>query len=119
MLGNLEAERDWGYAPDYVNAMWLMLQADLPDDYVVASGETHSVREFVEMVFNALDLDYEQYVHINPKFYRPAEIVPLRGEPARVIEKLGWGRSRDLSNLVKEMIAAEMNLYETSVDVLG
>ena len=80
-LGNLEARRDWGYAPDYVRAMWLMLQQDHPDDYVVATGETHSVREFCQVAFDHVGLDWEKYVVVDPKFYRPAEVDLLVGEP--------------------------------------
>ncbi|CAG0933550.1 partial GDPmannose 4,6-dehydratase, partial [Rhodocyclaceae bacterium] len=93
VLGNLDAVRDWGFAPDYVRAMWLMLQADAPDDYVVASGETHSVRQFVDTVFSCLGLDYRQYVTTDPKLFRPSEAVPLCGNPARIISRLGWSRT--------------------------
>jgi GDPmannose 4,6-dehydratase len=111
-LGNLDAYRDWGYAPDYVQAMWLMLQADQPDDYVVASGETHSVREFVEAVFSGLDLDYEKYVKVDPSFFRPAEKIQLCGNPAKTVERLGWQRTKSFQGIVEEMVASEMGLYE-------
>lgn len=114
-LGNLDAHRDWGYAPDYVNAMWLMLQADSPDDYVVATGETHTVREFVETAFSSLGLDYQQYVIIDPKFFRPAEQVQLCGNPAKIITDLGWQRTRSLAEIIKEMVAVEMQLNEGKV----
>jgi GDPmannose 4,6-dehydratase len=110
-LGNLDAYRDWGYAPDYVAAMWLMLQADVPDDYVVASGETHSVREFVETAFSCLDLDYRQYVRVDPKFFRPAEKVRLCGNPARIIERLHWQRTSNLKEIINEMVESELELY--------
>jgi len=111
-LGNLDAHRDWGYAPDYVNAMWLMLQAEKPDDYVVATGETHTVREFVDMAFSAVNLDYEKYVRVDPKFFRPTEQVQLCGNPARIMAALGWKRTRTLREIVAEMVAEEMKLHE-------
>lgn len=107
-LGNLDAHRDWGYAPDYVNAMWLMLQAASPDDYVVATGETRTVREFVETAFSCLDLDYEKYVRIDPKFFRPAEQVQLCGNPAKIIAGLGWSRTRNLKEIIEEMVESEL-----------
>ncbi len=107
-LGNLDALRDWGYAPDYVNAMWLMLQAEHPDDYVVATGETHTVREFVGMAFAAVGLDYQKYVRVDPKFYRSTELVPLCGNPGKIIACLGWQRTRTLQEIISEMVAAEM-----------
>ncbi|SNB46601.1 GDP-mannose 4,6-dehydratase [Geobacter sp. DSM 9736] len=110
-LGNLDASRDWGYAPDYVNAMWLMLQGESPDDYVVATGKTHTVREFVSHVFSFLGLDYRQYVHTDPKLFRPAEKVPLCGNPSRIIQRLGWSRTIDFQTLLKTMVEAELALY--------
>ncbi len=89
-LGNLDAKRDWGFAGDYVELMWLMLQADEPDDYVAATGETHSVREFVEEVFGRLDLDWNRHVEIDPRYFRPTEVDVLLGDPAKAREKLGW-----------------------------
>jgi len=109
-LGNLDAHRDWGYAPDYVNAMWLMLQAESPDDYVVATGETHTVREFVATAFACLGLDYEKYVRIDPQFFRPAEQVQLCGNPAKIAAKLGWVRSLTLDEIIREMVLSEMEL---------
>lgn len=109
-LGNLDAHRDWGYAPDYVNAMWLLLQADSPDDYVVATGKTHTVREFVEIAFACLGLDYKQYVNVDPKFFRPAEQIQLCGNPAKIQEKLGWLRTKTLEEIIREMVACEMAL---------
>jgi len=111
-LGNLDAHRDWGYAPDYVNAMWLMLQAETPDDYVVATGEIHTVREFVATAFGCLDLDYRQYVEIDPQFFRPAEQVQLCGNPAKISAGLGWKRTRTLEAMIQEMVASEMGIYE-------
>lgn len=112
MLGNLDAYRDWGYAPDYVNAMWLMLQADEPHDFVVASGETHSVREFVATTFQALDLDYEKYVKVDPVFFRPAEKVQLCGNPGRISDRLNWRRTLAFDDIIKEMVQSELALYE-------
>jgi GDPmannose 4,6-dehydratase len=109
-LGNLDAYRDWGYAPDYVAAMWLMLQADLPDDYVIASGETHSVREFVATVFSGLDLDYRKYVKMDPNFFRPAENIQLCGNPAKAVERLKWHSTKSFQGIVEEMVASEMGL---------
>jgi len=110
-LGNLDAYRDWGYAPDYVRAMWLMLQAETPADFVVASGETHSVREFVETAFTAVDLDYQSYVQVDPVFFRPAEKIQLCGDPARIIGQLNWRRTRSFQEIVQEMVASELALY--------
>ncbi|MCK4626765.1 MAG: GDP-mannose 4,6-dehydratase [Phycisphaerae bacterium] len=89
-LGNLDAKRDWGFAGDYVEAMWMMLQQDQPDDYVVATGQTHSVREFVEEVFSLLGLNWKEYVEIDPRYFRPAEVDLLLGDPTKATEKLGW-----------------------------
>ncbi|MNO34814.1 GDP-mannose 4,6-dehydratase [compost metagenome] len=89
-LGNLDALRDWGYAKDYVECMWLMLQQDRPDDYVIATGETHSVREFCEIAFSHVGLDYQNYVVTDPKFFRAAEVDLLLGDPSKAIKKLGW-----------------------------
>jgi len=114
ILGNLDAYRDWGYAPDYVRAMWLMLQAEQPDDYVVASGETHSVREFVAAVFSKLGLRYEKHVKVDPSFFRPAEKVRLCGNPAKAVERLGWQRTKSFQGLVDEMVESELNLYNAA-----
>ncbi len=112
-LGNMDAYRDWGYAPDYVNAMWLILQADVPEDYVVATGETHSVRNFVEIAFSCLDLDYQKYVKIDPKLFRPTEKVRLCGNPAKIIERLKWTRTKSFKDIVTEMIERERLLYNS------
>ncbi len=111
-LGNLEARRDWGYAPDYVRAMWLMLQQDTPDDYVVATGETHSVQEFVQEAFGFVDLDWEKYVVQDPKFYRPAEVDLLVGDPAKAGERLGWEPSVSFGELVRLMVQADLEAWE-------
>jgi GDPmannose 4,6-dehydratase len=107
-LGNLEARRDWGYAGDYVRAMWLMLQQDQSDDYVIATGETHSVQEFVEEAFGYLDLDWRQYVVQDPKYYRPAEVDLLVGDASKAGEKLGWEPTVDFRQLVRLMVDADM-----------
>lgn len=107
-LGNLEARRDWGYAGDYVRAMWLMLQQDAPDDYVVATGETHSVREFVEEAFDYLDLDWQKYVVQDPKFYRPAEVDLLVGDASKARRVLEWEPSVDFRQLVRLMVDADL-----------
>lgn len=107
-LGNLDARRDWGYAPDYVHAMWLMLQHDRPDDYVVATGETHSVREFCQVAFDHVGLDWEKYVVVDPKFYRPAEVDLLVGDPAKAGRVLHWEPSVTFQELVRIMVEADM-----------
>ena len=107
-LGNLEARRDWGYAGDYVRAMWLMLQQDTPDDYVVATGETHSVEEFVAEAFSHLDLDWREYVVQDPKFYRPAEVDLLVGDPGKAGRILGWEPTVDFRGLVRLMVDADL-----------
>ncbi|MCB0044577.1 MAG: GDP-mannose 4,6-dehydratase [Caldilineaceae bacterium] len=114
-LGNLESRRDWGYAADYVRAMWLMLQQDAPDDYVVATGETHSVREFVEEAFSYLDLDWQAYVVQDPKFYRPAEVDLLVGDPAKARAILGWEPSVTFRELVRLMIDADMEALQAAL----
>lgn len=106
-LGNLEARRDWGHAADYVKAMWLMLQQDQPDDYVVATGEAHSVREFVELAFRFAGLDYHKYVTIDPQLYRPAEVDLLIGNPAKARARLGWSAPTQFTTLVWEMLESD------------
>lgn len=107
-LGNLEAKRDWGFAGDYVKAMWLMLQQDQPDDYVVSTGETHSVKEFVELAFNCVNLDYRKYVVIDEVLYRPAEVNLLCGDYKKAKQKLGWEPKIKFEQLVRMMITADM-----------
>jgi len=109
-LGNLDARRDWGYAPEYVEAMWLMLQQDEPDDYVIATGETHSVREFLEEAFSLLDLDWREYVRIDPRYYRPTEVDLLVGDASRAREKLGWEPRVRFKELVRIMVEADLEL---------
>jgi GDPmannose 4,6-dehydratase len=107
-LGNLEARRDWGYAADYVRAMWMMLQQDHPDDYVIATGETHSVQEFVEEAFGYLDLDWRDHVVQDTKFYRPAEVDLLVGDASKAATELGWEPSVDFRQLVRLMVDADL-----------
>ncbi|HYR84150.1 MAG TPA: GDP-mannose 4,6-dehydratase [Terriglobia bacterium] len=106
-LGNLDARRDWGYAGDYVEAMWLMLQQDKPDDYVVATGETHSVRDFLNEAFGHLDLDWKKYVEIDPRYYRPTEVDLLQGDAAKAKSTLGWQPQIHFKELVGMMIEAD------------
>ena len=107
-LGNLDARRDWGYAPDYVRAMWLMLQQDHPDDYVVATGETHSVREFCQVAFDHVGLDWEKHVVVDPKFYRPAEVDLLVGDPSKAGRVLHWEPSVTFADLARIMVDADL-----------
>jgi GDPmannose 4,6-dehydratase len=109
-LGNLDAQRDWGFAADYVRAMWLMLQQDAPDDFVVASGETHSVRELCQLAFAAADLDWEKHVVIDEKFLRPAEVDLLVGDSTKAQKILGWQREVDFPGLVTMMVEADIDL---------
>ena len=111
-LGNLEAKRDWGYAGDYVKAMWLMLQQDEPGDYVVCSGETHSVREFCELAFAHLGMDYQDFVVIDEAFFRPAEVDMLVGDPSRATAELGWHREVGFQDLVAMMVDADLDLLQ-------
>ena len=109
-LGNLDAKRDWGYAPDYVRAMWLMLQQDQADDYVISTNETHSVREFVQETFALLDLDWEQYVDYDKRYERPTEVDLLIGDYAKAKRQLGWEPSVTFRELVRIMVEADLNL---------
>ena len=109
-LGNLEAKRDWGFAGDYVEAMWLMLQQDEPDDYVIATGETHSVREFADKVFQKLGLDYNKHVVIDPKYFRPTEVDILLGDSAKARKKLGWEPKVSFDQLIDMMLEYDMEL---------
>ena len=111
-LGNLDAKRDWGYAKDYVEMMWLMLQQDTPDDYVVATGETHSVREFAEKVFSILELDWEKYVRYDKRYERPAEVELLIGDPTKAREQLGWTPKVTFDGLCEIMVEADLKLAE-------
>src|SRR5512143_3266790 len=105
-LGNLDARRDWGYAKDYVEAMWLMLQQEQPDDYVIATGETHSVREFLEEAFSCVGLDWQEFVKVDEKYFRPSEVDLLLGDPSKAKAKLGWTPRVTFKTLVKLMIEA-------------
>ena len=108
-MGNLDAKRDWGFAGDYVRAMWMMLQQDQADDYVVATGETHSVREFLQIAFSHVGLHFEDYVVIDPEFIRPAEVELLLGNPAKARQKLGWKPEVSFEQLVTRMVDADMD----------
>jgi GDPmannose 4,6-dehydratase len=109
-LGNLEAKRDWGFAGDYVEAMWLMLQQEKPDDYVIATGETHSVREFAEKVFEKLDLEYKKYVDVDRKYFRPSEVDVLLGDASRARKALGWSPKVGFEQLIDMMVEADMEI---------
>lgn len=111
-LGNLDARRDWGYAPEYVEAMWLMLQQPKPDDYVIATGEAHSVREFLEEAFSLLDLDPYEYVEIDPRYFRPAEVDFLLGDASKARERLGWRPRTGFKELVRRMVEHDLELAE-------
>ncbi len=115
-LGNLDAQRDWGFAGDYVEAMWKMLQADTADDFIIATGETHSVREFVQIAFESLDLDYKKYVRVDPKFFRPAEVDQLLGSPAKIKKILHWEPKVSFKELVKMMAEADLKLLQSGKD---
>ncbi len=110
-LGNLDAKRDWGFAGDYVEAMWLMLQQQEPDDYVVATGETHSVKEFVEAAFEYVKLDWQKYVKVDPKFVRPAEVDLLIGDPAKARKKLNWKPKVSFKELVYMMVESDLKFH--------
>jgi len=113
-LGNLEARRDWGYAKDYVQAMWLMLQQPEPDDYVIATGETHSVREFLETAFGYVNLRWEDYVEIDPRYFRPTEVELLIGDASKAKQKLGWTPKVSFTELVKIMVDADLRAINPS-----
>jgi GDPmannose 4,6-dehydratase len=107
-LGNLDAKRDWGYAKDYVEAMWLMLQQERADDYVIATGETHSVREFLEEAFSYVGLTWQDYVKVDPKYFRPAEVDLLLGDPTKAKTALGWTPKVGFKELVRLMVDADL-----------
>jgi GDPmannose 4,6-dehydratase len=111
-LGNLDAQRDWGFAGDYVEAMWLMLQQDTPEDFVICTGETHSVREFLEVAFGRVNLSYQDYVTIDERFFRPAEVDLLVGDASLAKEKLGWTPKTDFTTLVTDMVDADLALLK-------
>jgi GDPmannose 4,6-dehydratase len=115
-LGNLDAKRDWGYAPDYVEAIWLMMQQDQPDDYVVATGETKSIREFLDIAFNHVGIhSWEQHVKTDPKFVRPAEVDVLRGDYSKAKNKLGWEPKTSFEDLVKKMVDNDVKLLSKKI----
>ncbi|MEM7316666.1 MAG: GDP-mannose 4,6-dehydratase [Planctomycetota bacterium] len=111
-LGNLDARRDWGYAKDYVEAMWLMLQQEQPDDFVIATGVTHSIRRFLELAFGQLHLNWEEHVEIDSRYYRPSEVHHLCGDSSKAEEQLGWTAKTDLSELVRIMIEHDLDIAE-------
>jgi GDPmannose 4,6-dehydratase len=116
-MGNLDPKRDWGFAGDYVEAMWLMLQQEEPDDYVIATGETHSVQEFVEKAFAAADIaDWRKYIKQDPRFMRPAEVVHLKGKADKAHKKLGWKPKVKFDDLVKMMVDADIKRYQEKMD---
>jgi GDPmannose 4,6-dehydratase len=117
-LGNLEAKRDWGFAGDFVEAMWLMLQQDKPDDFVIATGETHSVREFAEKVFTKLDLDYNEFVSVDPRYFRPTEVDVLLGDASKAKKALGWKPKITFDALIDMMIATDMELAKKEKTLL-
>ena len=114
-LGNMDAQRDWGYAPDYVEAMWLMLQADEPEDFVIATGETHSVREFVELAFAHHDLNWQEYVEIDPRYFRPTEVDLLIGDPSKAEAVLGWKPKHTFKDLVRIMCDSDFEDMKRSL----
>lgn len=117
-LGNLEAKRDWGHARDYVEAMWLMLQAKTPSDYVVATGAAHTVKEFAELAFSRAGLDWREHVRVDPRYYRPSEVDFLLGDATDTRERLGWVPSTSFEGLVSEMVDADMDLARREKTIL-
>ena len=115
-LGNLDSRRDWGFAGDYDKAMWMMLQQDKPDNFVIATGATHSVREFVEAAFGCVDLDYNDFVEVDQNLYRPAEVNLLQGDASHAREKLGWEPTITFKGLVEMMVKADLELLSGSAD---
>lgn len=115
-LGNLDAKRDWGYAPDYVEAMWLMLQQETPDDYVIATGNTYSIREFLDIAFNHIGIkNWESYIKQDPRFMRPAEVDVLRGDFSKAKKNLGWEPKTSFVELVKKMVDSDINLLKKKI----
>ncbi len=111
-LGNLDAKRDWGHAPDYTEAMWMMLQQPEPDDYVIATGESHTVREFLQLAFDRVGLDWQQFVEVDPRYYRPAEVDHLCGDASKAARVLGWRPTTRFAELVALMVDADIKLLE-------
>ncbi len=118
-LGNLDAKRDWGYAGDYIEGMWMMMQQPEPDDYVLATGETHSVREFVELAFDYAGLDWRKHVEIDPRYFRPAEVDLLLGDATKARTRLGWEPKVTFKELVRMMVDADIELVRTKVHGTG
>ncbi|MEZ7890406.1 MAG: GDP-mannose 4,6-dehydratase [Candidatus Wallbacteria bacterium] len=118
-LGNLDAKRDWGFAGDYVEAMWLMLQQDKPDDYVIATGETYSVKQFLEESFGYAGLDWKEYVEIDSKYFRPTEVDLLIGDPSKAKKVLGWKPKVTFKELVKMMVDSDMQAVKSAIDGIG
>jgi len=114
-LGNLEAKRDWGYAKDYVRAMWLMLQQETPDDYVIATNQTHTVRDMCEVAFSHAELDWQKYVVEDPEFFRPAEVYSLLGNPAKARKKLGWTPEVSFEELIRLMVDADLECVKKQI----
>jgi GDPmannose 4,6-dehydratase len=117
-LGNIDAKRDWGYAKDYVEAMWLMLQHSEPDDFVIATGKTATIREFLDLTFNHLGLKWEDYVEIDPRYFRPAEVDLLLGDGSKAKDKLGWTPKTDLAELARLMVESDLELAKKEKAVL-
>jgi GDPmannose 4,6-dehydratase len=111
-MGNIDAMRDWGYSPDYVVAMHAMLQQNRPGDFVIATGQLHSVRDFLDKAFSVVGLDYEAYTHINPSYFRPGEVVPLCGDASKASRELGWKPALGFEDIVKEMVSADIAHFE-------
>jgi GDPmannose 4,6-dehydratase len=118
-MGNLDAERDWGYAGDYVRAMWLMLRRDEPTDYVVATGIAHSVRDLCQIAFKRVGLDYREHVVVDPSLYRPAEVDHLRGDASRAREELGWSPTMTFKDLIELMVDADLERLKTGAPPLA
>jgi GDPmannose 4,6-dehydratase len=117
-LGNLNALRDWGYAPNYVEAMWLMLQNDSPENYVIASGTNHAVRDFVECAFNHVGLDYTDFVELDKRFYRPTESIPLKGDSSKIRSELNWQPDKNFEEIVAEMVEADLKYFSDKCQVI-
>ncbi len=112
-LGNIDAKRDWGYAPEYVQAMWMMLQAKNPDDYVIGTGKLHTVQDFIKIAFLSLDLNYEKYLKINKKLIRPKELFILKSNSKKILKKLNWKAKTDFKSLVSKMVVTDYNLLKS------
>jgi GDPmannose 4,6-dehydratase len=110
-LGNIEAQRDWGWAPEYIEGMWMMLNADKAEDYILATGKIHTVREFLEKTFNKLGLDYKEFLVIDDRFFRPSEKVPLCGDSTKAKENLGWTSRKNIDEIIEAMLSAELKKY--------